>query len=316
MRSGFILLEIIIAIALGSMIGASLFTSFFQVNNAYKVADRIIDVDMRACTVQNQLERDISGVFVPAVFIKQKETKTTTKKTVIKGDKKTVSTKKEKEKEKKEEPLEKAFYAQNKEGKFSFLSCVTSNPLQVYGEAKPRVARVLYQLVEQAGNLRGPKSYKLVRQESLNLNFKVPQKEKDAKGYELSRNIKSISAEYIVIPQKKEKNAKEGQKKEPSKEKSDYKIFKQWGPEQIKKANRNIPHFVNITISFWDRSKKKAKKFIFKMLIAAQDLSSDGLQKSSKTQSQSPKKEDKSLEKKKTNVKKKTSKKSVKKGEK
>ncbi|MCK5633147.1 hypothetical protein KAH94_05325, partial [bacterium] len=101
MKSGYILLEIIIAIALGAFISSALLTTFFQVSNAYKKTDQIISIDTRVCTISHQLERDISGAFIPFKWEKQSETKTTTTTTTTKKGKTDVKKTVKKEKEKK-----------------------------------------------------------------------------------------------------------------------------------------------------------------------------------------------------------------------
>jgi len=62
---GFTLLELIIAMAISSMLAIALFSSFYQINKTSALVEQTISIDMRAAILQNLLEKDISGVFVP-----------------------------------------------------------------------------------------------------------------------------------------------------------------------------------------------------------------------------------------------------------
>ncbi|MFC1845563.1 type II secretion system protein J [Candidatus Dependentiae bacterium] len=277
MRPGFVLLEIIIAIALASLIGAGVFSSFFQVNKAYKSADNIIDIDAKAGLVQHQLDRDISGAFVPFVLKSMKETTTTTVVTVTTGDQKEASETKEKEEELKRQPMEKAFHARLQDDKFSFLSFVSNNPLTVYDKIRPRIARIVYQLVPEKERRGDFSTYNLIRSELSELPFVEPKEdgtpEEGIRPHELATGITDMSIDFIVRPVKEKKKEAEGEQEEVEDQEKEvpYQKFKEWGDEQIKKVNRNIPHFVKITISFWDRLQKTSKTFVFKTAIIADD---------------------------------------------
>ena len=286
MKPGYILLEILIALALGAFIGTAVFTSYYQANMAYKQANRTVDFDSRACIVQHQFERDISGAFVPFVVESQKQTTTAVrvKATTKKGTATAQAAKKETEQ--KEKPLEKAFFSKNDGKSFSLLTCVTSNPLTVYGKPHPRVARVVYYLIPEKVRRGQPESFRLMRDEPKKLEFQEP-REGTTSGHELARGIKELSVEYTVRPvEKKEKEKKDAGKaaqKKPEtkkqtsvekkeKKKPDYKTFPVWSKNQIKEANRNIPQFVTMKISLWDQQKKRTRKFTFKTAIVADDI--------------------------------------------
>lgn len=308
MRSGYILLEIVISIALGSVIGVVVFASFFQINKTYKTASRLIGIDSKASLLEHQMERDLSGAFIPFILESLKETTTTTKVTV-KTKEKTETTKFEQKKEElKEAPLEKAFHAQMKDNDSFLLSFVTSNPLTVYDGAKPRVVRVVYRLVPNSVRPAGQQSFKLIRKEVKELNFSSQPRDeaqgKKVRSYELVDGIKNMSFEFIVRPVKKEQKQKEGaetdkketaskkeeeKKTEEKKKEIPYETFQVWGEDQIKKVNRNLPNFVNVTVSFWDRPGKTEKTFIFKMPIFSDDLPPIKIKKLKKKQEQKKK---------------------------
>jgi len=245
MKPGFILLEIIVAVALGSLISLGIFASFFQINRAHTMTDKRIDMDFRSSLVAHQLARDIGGAFVPYMLTVQKEkTITTTEITVTKNAKKETGKTVTKETDKILAPLPNAFYATVHDGNTSLLSLVTSNPLQIYGQIKPRVVRVIYRLVpERAG--RGIVSFKLLRQERTELSFKGTKEGYEstagtasttgtaspAQEHELIGGINHMSISFLVNPVKKkeDKATKENdqkkdadtKKKEPIKKETD-----------------------------------------------------------------------------------------------
>jgi len=281
MKSGFILLEIIIAIALGSLIGLAVFSTFFQVNKAYNMAGRVIAFDVRATMIQHQLERDLSGAFVPFVVEKQ-ETKITVKQVTVKDKAGTkTAQKKEQEKEVQEKPLDKAFHVEVQDDSLALFSFITSNPMHVYGKQKPRIARVTYSLVPEKQRGSGPKTYTLFRQESSDLLFKKL-KEKGERGNELVMRVGRLSLEFTAKPAKKKED---NQKKEDKKEKeleTKYETFSTWGPEEIKKLKRELPNIVTTTIMFWDSPKKRKKQFVFKTAIVTDTVQTDTHKKSKK----------------------------------
>ena len=66
-RTGFTLLELVIAMAISSILAIALFTSFYQINRSSRLVEQTISIDMRASILENLLEKDISGVFVPKI---------------------------------------------------------------------------------------------------------------------------------------------------------------------------------------------------------------------------------------------------------
>jgi len=280
MRQGFVLLEIIIALALGALILSALWMTFFQVNTAYKMADRWIDFDMRAAVVQHQFERDLSGAFVPMILIKKEKAISEKKSSFAKQSEKKASEKKETKKE--DRALENSFISKNKDGNLQFITCVTSNPLQIYGNKKPRVARVTYSLVPEKSSDK--KTYQLIRQETQSLPFVEP-REGLVKGQELAAGIQSLTVDVGVrLIEENKKKTTDGEKKSPKLE-----IFKTWGKEQIKKSKKQTPDFVTMTISFWDKQKKRSQRFVFRSDIVVSSVFEEFDEDKSKTEDQSKK---------------------------
>jgi prepilin-type N-terminal cleavage/methylation domain-containing protein len=290
MKPGFALIEILVAIALGALIMGSLFTSFFQINKSSKVADQAVEYDARAMLVQYQFEHDLSGVLVPYEFVSQKETTTEVKVTESVQDKnKTTETTKsqstQKETVKKEEPLERSFYAEDEGGNLKLLTFITSNPLPSYDSKKARIARVTYALVPEKQKQGAAPSYRLVRDEQPVLKF-AQSKTETPQGYELVRGIRGLKVEYRARPPSpvakamgdkqsslSPKTTEDAMVVKPTEEKKlpPYEKFQVWGKDQIKKIKQNLPQFVDVVITFWDRAHKLDRAFEFKIALMVQD---------------------------------------------
>ena len=65
-KPGFSVIELMIVIALASLMSLALFQSFYQSNRIVQRADLMMDVDERIIHIQDRLENDISGA--PAHF--------------------------------------------------------------------------------------------------------------------------------------------------------------------------------------------------------------------------------------------------------
>ena len=246
MKSGFVLLEVLLASAIAAMIGVALFNGFFQINKFAGYVDDYVDIYQKAALVQHQLERDIQGAFVPLQA--QQE------------DKDDKQKKDAADTEKKQSPLKNVFVGQNKDGNLELLTFITSNPLTVHwsdtaGSAKPRIVRVVYRVEQDAVQKN---AYKLLRQEANELNFDKfkPDIDKAIRSYEIADEIRDITVEYLLEIEQKE----EGKEK-----KKEYKTFKVWSSdnqeELEKRGQRKIPHAVKITVSFWNRNQTQTKKF-------------------------------------------------------
>ncbi len=295
-KDGFTLIELLIATFIASILGALLFSALYQINRFVPVVDNTTAIYEKATLINAQLERDLSGTTAPNEFYYRQPEPDKKKSAEAKANKDEADKKKsEEEKKKKEEseneeksekkpkkPLERVFYSTNKEGMLNQLSFLTTNPLQIYwtaktGSAKPRIARVLYELKEEKGT---PKSYSLIRKESGNVEF-----EPIAKATEqvLAEGIKSAAIEYTYyVPESKEKpqeaKPEEAAKKEAEKtkepKKREVKKTIEWIPTQKKEgADASeaklplTPQLVEFKISLWDAQKKRSTPFTFKIRI-------------------------------------------------
>ena len=113
----------------------------------------------------------------------------------------------------------------------------------------------------------------MFRDEQESLTFIQPKTESPA-GFELVSGIKSVTVEYKVRPFKEKKEKEKQADKLPPLE-----TFSMWGKPQIEKIKKNLPRFVDITISFWGRAQKRARNFTFKMMIVADDIKPEEIRK-------------------------------------
>ncbi|MDP3889133.1 MAG: hypothetical protein Q8Q25_01160, partial [bacterium] len=212
--SGIILIEVLIGTAIAAIVSTLLIGAWYQTNRFSLAVDESVLLYTRASMLAYQLERDISGAFVPELDMQQIEKQPTKEPLAPKT-----------EQEKKPKPLEKIFYGENSEGQLKLLTFITNNPLQVYwgpsGKPKIRIARVVYTLEP---NKEEKGSYILYRQEGQELDFKAYKEgaKKTVRRYELVRGIKHMTVEYTIIEEQKDKE----KPKEPAKR--EYKEFKKW----------------------------------------------------------------------------------------
>ncbi|MFC1843131.1 type II secretion system protein J [Candidatus Dependentiae bacterium] len=309
-KSGYILLELLIASAISAFVLGALFTSFNQANMALQTMDTISSIDMRILLLNNQLEKDISGAFVP--FERKKQPlDTTSKKTSTKDDKgkqksSTDKAKSDKPKEKfKDVPLKKGFLSKNKGENIELLTFITTNPIKAFAnqkegiKAKPRIARVKYTLVPEKERARGKqkRSFKLLRQEDFSIGFADFEKKKP-RSYVLIKNIKKMSVLYTVVLRQAPADAKamagrqderggkdKGQKVSPDEQgKVEYKKFKKWGEDEIKKTKKNKPDLCTFKVELWDDLRRTSREFELKIYIVQVQQGKDKKEKDKQNQ--------------------------------
>ncbi len=274
MKKGFILLEVLIASAIGAIISGMLVSSLFQAYRFRRTVDNLATLSLRIATVQRQFERDLAGAFIPVEAQQNKNKKDKDKKAQDKEKKsggsnsdKTLQDKsqdkakegKGSDKKKQKKPLEKVFYSVNKTGdkqkNLELLTCITNNPLQIFwsarsGRAKPKVARVVYKLAPEKGRTD---SFVLMRQEGGALDFKAygADAEKKIRAYPVLDGIKQITAQYTVTVEKKDET-----KKKEKKVTREVKQFDTWGTKITEEKKESelplVPHVVELRVVLWD----------------------------------------------------------------
>jgi len=257
MKQGFTLIEFAISLLLAGILTTLVFQAVSVINSAVLRSDSIIDLDTRIAIINNQLQKDISGIFVP---IQAHDKKKDAKKKDAKDTKE--QPKEKKEAEKKTSPVkrtakkivvDKVFYAKNKNKTLNVLSFISNNPLRVYEKAdngffSPCFIRVVYRFEEQKEK-KG--HFRLLRQESTNLDFKAFDKDKipTIRSFELAEDIKQIKGTYYAV---KLEDKKDETKKE-EKKKRKYSKKEEWDIKNTKdKKESIIPEFVEFVIQLWD----------------------------------------------------------------
>ncbi len=256
MRLGFTLIELLLAVSFSLILITTLFNSFFQMTRVVHSADQLMDNDTRISTINNQFERDISGIFVPVQAITEAIQPQTTPGSA------------QAQPEKKSQPLQKVFYSTNKENVVSALTFITNNPIRIYeknkqGTSKPCIVRVVYTLVKEK---EAENSYALMRQEGTDLNYDA-YKAKASKpiiAYQLAERIKSITVEYKVPEQK---NSKASEDNNPIK----YDTHKEWPGKQQADKPPLIPQFITFKMILWDAHRQNEYEYTLDYSIAAFD---------------------------------------------
>lgn len=261
MKSGFTLLELVIGLLLSSMIAIVLYTSFFSINRSVQSVENLIDQDLRITLMHNQLERDISGIFVPFAG-KLSEQMQKTEKELKATDTTAIPIK----------PIDNVFMSQNQQQSLSLLTFITNNPMRIYEYAqnatvKPFVARVVYKLVPE----RGTPSFTLIRQESNELDLVTFEKAGVIRSYELISHIKQIKTEfsYSLVEKPKEQPktpAKEKQKEE--KPKPEYITVSEWVEKsKADKKRPLVPQFITFDIRFWNNDYSRETPLVLRYEI-------------------------------------------------
>lgn len=250
MKKGFMLIELLIATLITSMISILLLTVLQQSTKFQSVIDNNINVHTRAIICYQQLEKDIMGTFVPI-----QDNKNTKQKNFI---------------------LEHIFYSTNQNKKLNTLTFVTTSSLAVYwgektGKAKPRVARVVYQLQPESEK---KDSFVLFRQEGTDLSFSYYKKDnpKAPRTYQLINGIKDLSITYTQVENQKD------QSKKPV-----YKTVNTWNwPLKEKKGNKKepiLPNFITVHLVLWDNDYKNDSSFTFTCTLLAEEKLVESQQK-------------------------------------
>jgi prepilin-type N-terminal cleavage/methylation domain-containing protein len=261
-KSGFSLVELLISMVIASMLSIILFGALWSINRSATQIENLVQEYEKALLINNQLDRDISGAFIPVQAEKKKEEE---KKAEARATQENAqpAAKPAQPPKKEKKPLENIFLGQNKDGQLILFTCITNNPLEVFwgknwGKPIARIARVVYRLKEEKNRQKNsPKSYQLVRQESSELElgaFKSDARS-NIKEFEIVSNIKSFTLTYFVNVTDKKTN------------KEELKSFKTWDKKQQEETGLQIPQIVTLTYQLWDTTKKRSINFTYAIAI-------------------------------------------------
>src|SRR3990167_5913565 len=235
MKRAFILVELLISIAIGSVLAITIFAAYNQIVKSSNILETVVEADSRAMTFQMIFENDLSGAFQPDV--------------------EPIKIPKPGQKQKRTEGpifLENSFVQEfNENQQIKLLSFVTCNPLKISDEFRPRISTVYYYLEEDKNQ---PRSFVLVRNGTMKIEFS---ENPEGRKYPLIDNIKSLKLDYAVI-------------KRPSKE--DKTTVDEYVDVQKlnSKDNTKVPSFVTATLELWkDYLAKTSQVYTFKIQIYA-----------------------------------------------
>ena len=239
MKSGFSLIELVIAMVISSFVVLSIYQVIDQVRrNTLRIEESVQYSDV-VVRLDQEFTRTLSGMMVPGIplIADTKATDTVQTTTQVNAQKKSP------EKKQTEESKTPPFFAEIKNDKLVRLNCVTLNPLAVYDAISPRPVRVEYRLEEQ--QYEGNTSHRLVRQELRDLSLKEQDELQKAPVYELLDNVTSFSVR-VLMPDLENKPEPTEENKKPE---YTFKEEKPWGPNsEDEKHAKLLPHAVIIDI--------------------------------------------------------------------
>lgn len=273
LRSGFVLIEVLLSLAIGSILALLLFQSMGSLSKTYQKIYAVSSVQRRLTLLQQQFERDFSGIVAPKISLED-EREPDKKEEERKQSKEKKAQVKSEGKESKEKTyrVPHVFFSQNDgKGNCVKLTCLTTNPVMVYGDQPPRLVRVVYSL-EPDPEHEG--LFLLARQQSDNLDFKAFSKQgsESIKKFTISDGIASYKVSYLV-PQVEENNtdkkpeSKEDKKKE-DKKKREFKTLTDWPyiedkKEEEKSKRPSFPTFIKVEITLVDEQKRSSDFLIW-----------------------------------------------------
>ena len=274
---GFTLLELLLAMALGSFVMLGMMQSYRSVLRYIERTRSMMEINRQVCLFFNQVERDFETAFI---FYPHKESTTkaaqeldTTKVGEIKPEKKKPlkdQTKEEKEKAKQEEEkLLKTFFVAKKDEDSAPLKVNTkkvvalkkitficSNPFQVYGQRKPRLVRVGYELVKNKNESKDDKIvYDIWRRETadlLNTDMKEEEEITDKKKPVMQKHLVATNVKGFWLSYATQKTKKKSDITKTAEDSQEI-TFSSWG--DTKENSGVVPQKIYAWIEFWDDQK-------------------------------------------------------------
>jgi prepilin-type N-terminal cleavage/methylation domain-containing protein len=243
-KLGFSLIEIIIAVLIGSFLTVSLYQILTKAQQAVKNINVVIDLDTPLMSMYNNLEKDFIGLFVPN--------------NIEKADQKTTGTVTKPESKEKENTIKNVFISSQEGGavNFNFVTTAGLKVLNNKGEVipAPYLRRVVYSLEKDP---QDPDTYILWYGQTENLD---PENIKNIQRYELAWRIKQFDISFKVYEPEKESKDKKSEKKLVTLTKFDPK-------EVVEKYKTVIPAFIEIKGRIIDQTGNREQPFNFNFTI-------------------------------------------------
>lgn len=264
MKKGFALLEIMLALAVSSLLAGVLFQVLYQLSFSVSQVTYVSNQFLQNKVIYNVLDTQISGVFLPELI-------------------KIHSEKKEKEKKSEKDSnslLKKAFYSKNEDQNLSLLTFITTNPLAKYNSAQPRMVRVLYQIIKNSKD----EQLSLYQKEISDITDPdFIEKSKSAKGYLITNSLVSCTVKFFAQTKKIKKENSQKPKKNIEKEqeeKSELIEQVEWNTDQIQENQKDkeygsplLPSLIEVTITFGKAFKYHKQVYYFSPCYGIQPMS-------------------------------------------
>lgn len=265
-RPGFTLIEIIIALLVSSMVAMIILRTFRQTTTTFQRVTTLIDDNAELLGVYAQLERDLSGAFVPAVWkeaaVRDVKEEEEAAKVAAQQSKDIKATKKELGEQAVQQATKRpVFSTEVKEGNLTQFSFVTTNAFVIFDEPAARAVRVTYKLVEQTQEEAREKRYRLMREETPYVaEGAVYGRKRQTRSYPLLINITSLTGLFSALEEKTSDKDKKAS--------SEFVSLSEWGTEaQKKKSKRLMPEWVKLTGTVISPVSKKSLPFTFQFHI-------------------------------------------------
>lgn len=254
MRHAFTLLEMILAMALSSVIIVGLLQLQRSLTNNFSVAQNLMTIDRKVSLLFNQMEHDFTSAYIP--FLEREK----------KSEKENV------EAEKKAKDQRKTFFVgafkdivgsvSKIDGKrvelLAYASFICTNPFQVIDEHRQRLVRIVYELVvDKAKSTFDEPVYQLVRKETQDLGnvrawvseFESPAQKKNIRTHIVADNIKGMFIEY------------ETELERPGAKSEEKKILLTWRWGDRDETKAVVPQKVNIWLEMWDDRRTRSFRY-------------------------------------------------------
>ncbi|HBY05421.1 MAG: hypothetical protein UV38_C0003G0099 [candidate division TM6 bacterium GW2011_GWE2_42_60] len=276
---GISFVEITLGLFISSMLSVFLFQFFGQITKTSKTIGASLEYVTTIPTVFDQLERDITGIYVPEILYEPMK-KREAPQTIDAQGKKIKQSPAPEAIEEKEAPEVRpiAFFCESKNNQFMLLSFITTNHLPRFKQRDPERILVVYRLIPDK---EYPDSFALVRQQTTDILMPLKKFEENAVvEYTLLRRIKRFKV-TLVTPEKEKKPVKAQNQGQPviaeegklaKMEKPKITSEFSWTPDEAKKKmGVLIPSYIGIEGAYADSSGKQMRefKFVFKLYTFA-----------------------------------------------
>lgn len=264
-KPGFTLIEILFVVLISSMLSVSLWQMFKQISRSVDYLSKIVEIDQPLIPFYNQLELDITGMFVA---------QSTSQAFLKKYPEKEESSEQEKAQAKKEKAPEEnyiknLFYINAARDSIT-LSFITTNGIRnldvnsteskVSLKAEPLIKRVAYILEPDP---KHPNVKRVMYKSSDNLNLDNILRSDFNPTNQIFSNVKDFNVELSLF---EPVTVKPGEEKKESQKRST--TIKEWSEEEVfKKYKALIPAYITIRGSYTDLRAKLEYPFEFKFKV-------------------------------------------------